>query len=79
MKNETGEIAYKLPFKGSIRTDVALNVSDQVNVERSGFSLFIKEGLLPQGTYRIGVLFENVIARERIYNFTNNLIYFFKK
>lgn len=74
LHNEDNGTYIVSAFNGCIRSDVAENLPDQKNVERSGFALKISEAELPVGNYRIGILFENIIARERLYNYTNNFL-----
>lgn len=63
-----------LYFDGALRSDVKENCPDEINVERSGFSLIIPKGMLKTGTYRIGILLERRLSREKLYKFSNNYI-----
>ncbi len=65
------ETCYAVPFLGCQRSDVAENCPDQVNVELSGFSIWLDKALVKKGTYKVGVLHVHSFARERLYYFSN--------
>jgi len=69
-ENET----YKIRIKGAIRSDVAEFSKDQKNVGLSGFALKILKGMLKPGEYRVGFLFVNKYAREKLYNLSNKYL-----
>ncbi len=69
-----GNETYKIKIKGAVRSDVSEFAKDQVNVGLSGFAVKIPKGLLKPGEYKVGFLFVNKFAREKLYNFSNKYL-----
>lgn len=63
-----------LTLQSCYRSDVASACTDETNVEMSGIAMIIPGGLLPEGRYRIGIMYEKIMSREVLHRFTNNYI-----
>ena len=72
LKSETSVIA--IPFKGAFRNDVTLACQSEKNIERSGFSILLEKGVLSEGSYRVGVLFNKKFSKEKLYIFSNRFL-----
>lgn len=72
--NEKTNDYFSIPIKGSIRSDISKNCPAEINVQRSGISLVIPRETLKNGTYRIGISFDKMYAKERLYWFSNRYI-----
>lgn len=68
------DITYCIPYRGAIRNDVFVACCDQVNVEKSGFCVDVERNAILKGRYRVGVLFENKVAREKLYIYSNKYL-----
>ncbi|MCQ2519016.1 MAG: glycosyltransferase [Lachnospiraceae bacterium] len=71
LKPDESDKCYAFEYEGCLRNDVALNCPDQSNVDLSGFSLYINKELLPEGTYRVGILQTHLWANQKLYRFSN--------
>lgn len=58
---------WELPVQKRYRKDVAAILSDEVNVELTGFCSWIFEGTLPAGTYQLWITAKDGCSRQRLY------------
>lgn len=56
------------------RKDVEENLPDQLHVGLTGFRIYLKEGDLPAGSYRIGVFVRDCCSGGRLYSWTNRYL-----
>lgn len=68
------DLCYVTGIKSAVRSDVSANCPNEVNVERSGFSIIIPKDSLPEGSYRVGIMYEKMYSRETLFRYTNNYI-----
>ncbi|MCM1262382.1 MAG: glycosyltransferase [Butyrivibrio sp.] len=66
----TGAIC-SVPVENVYREDIRNNLQDQLNVGLTGFSAKIPEGSLIEGTYRFGMLAQDLCSRQRLVNWSN--------
>lgn len=66
----TGEV-YGVPVETVYREDIRNNLKDQLNVDLTGFSAKIPDGSLVEGTYRFGILAEDLCSRQKLVNWSN--------
>lgn len=72
--NEKENEYISIPINGTIRSDVTNNCPNEVNVQRCGISLVIPRKSLKNGHYRIGISFDKMYAKERLYILSNRYI-----
>ncbi len=66
---------FAVPYEGTVRLDVYQAIPDQINVENSGFSVSVPvQAVNGNTTYRVGVLFVNKYAREKLYSFSHKYL-----
>lgn len=65
------EAAYCIRVEGQYRPDLTENLPDQVNVGLSGFWIALQPGVLPDGSYRIGMAVRNRVTGLRLMNKSN--------
>ncbi len=58
----------------SYRPDIRVRLSDQVNVDLTGYKLRIDKGVLPPGYYQIGVLAIDKTSRLKLINWVPNIL-----
>jgi GT2 family glycosyltransferase len=56
------------------RPDIKVRLSDQVNVDLTGYKLRIEKGLLPPGYYQIGMLAIDKTSRTKLINWIPNVM-----
>ena len=56
------------------RPDIRVRLSDQVNVDLTGYKLRIEKGLLPVGYYQVGMLAIDRTSRLKLVNWVPNIL-----
>lgn len=69
LRNGEGKV-WEIPIMKRYRKDVAAILPDETNVEMTGFSCWIYEGSLPQGTYDVWLTAKDGCSRQRLYRNT---------
>lgn len=72
LSSESG--VYSLPCTGCVRNDIKEAFPEEKNVELSGFSFRIPKGVLPMGSYRVGMVFKRDFSKEKIYCYTDKYL-----
>ena len=67
---KNGEI-WRIPVDGRYREDIRNNLSDQLNVDLTGYAAKVSKEDLPAGTYRFGMLYEDRCSRQKLLNWSN--------
>lgn len=62
---------YGIVLEGQYRPDLEENMPDQKNVALGGFLLEVPDGVLPPGTYRIGIYARNRVTGLKLINWSN--------
>lgn len=65
---------YSIELDGQYRPDLIENMPDQTNVGLCGFCLEWKEGTLPAGSYRLGMMAQNRVNGAGIINWSNRMV-----
>lgn len=73
LENDTGQ-RYRISPSRRYRPDVAVNVTDQINVDLSGFSCLVKTDSLPYGTYQILFLAKDLCSGQYLLRRTGRKI-----
>lgn len=74
---ETAEEAttvYGVPMKEQYRPDLEENLPDQVNVALCGFRIELQKGVVPEGSYRLGMLVRNRVTGGKLINWSNRMV-----
>ena len=76
LREEDGrnEKIFSAPLEAQYRPDLEENLPDQIHVSLSGFFVKLKEGMVPAGRYRIGVMAESRIGGCRLVNWSNRFV-----
>jgi len=61
-------------LEGQYRPDLIENMPDQTNVGLCGFCLEWEEGVLPVGSYRLGMMAQNRVNGAGIINWSNRMV-----
>lgn len=67
---KSGEIIC-IPVEDEYREDIKKNVSDQFNVDLTGFAARVRTEDIPEGSYRLGMLAEDKCSRQKLVNWSN--------
>lgn len=67
---ENGRI-FSIPVENKYRQDIKNNLKDQTNVELTGFAAKVQSGRIPTGTYRFGMLAEDMCSRQKLSNWSS--------
>lgn len=65
---------YGVPLKEQYRPDLEENLPDQVNVALCGFRIELKKGVVPEGSYRVGMLVRNRVNGGKLMNWSNRVV-----
>lgn len=71
LQNKYTKEVYSVPVETVYREDIRNNLKDQLNVDLTGFSAKIQGGSLIEGTYRFGILAEDLCSRQKLVNWSN--------
>lgn len=67
---ETGRV-YGMDTSYELRPDIKGNLSDQVNVDLTGYTAKIKADAVPKGDYQFGMYMKDKTSSLRLYNWSN--------
>lgn len=67
---ESGKV-LKIPLDERYRPDIKKNLSDQLNVDLTGFAAKVPIGSVPKGDYRFGMLVEDRCSRQKLVGYSN--------
>lgn len=62
---EPGRI-YTVPAQSMYREDIAANLTGEIHDQLTGFIAVFTEGVLPPGTYQVGMLASDMTSRQRL-------------
>ena len=65
---------YSFDVNDDLREDIRKNISDQVNVELTGYRVRIAQKALPAGYYQIGMVYFDKTGRTRVMNWEEKAI-----
>lgn len=65
---------YGIPVQGQYRPDLEENMPDQVQVALGGFWMELKDGVVPEGRYRLGAAARNRVTGLGLVNWTNRFV-----
>jgi len=65
---------YSIELEGQYRPDLIENMPDQTNVGLCGFCLEWEEGVLPVGSYRLGMMAQTRVNGAGIINWSNRMV-----
>lgn len=71
LKNKENGSILSVPVENRYRQDIKNNLKDQMNVELTGFAAKVQNGEIPAGTYRFGMLAEDMCSRQKLVNWSN--------
>lgn len=77
LKNKTQDKVFMLDFEPVLREDVALAMTQETNVELSGFSVMLLKSELPAGEYEVGMYLKDTCSRQKLFKLIsrdNNII-----
>ena len=67
-------LVYSMPVYTWYRPDIKVRLSDQVNVDLTGYKVRIEKGLLPPGFYQIGMMAIDKTSRLKLINWIPNIL-----
>lgn len=71
LKNKENESVLSIPIENRCRPDIKNNLKDQVNVDLTGFAVKVPDGRIPAGTYRFGIMAEDMCSRQKLVNWSS--------
>lgn len=71
LKNSETEKIYEISIDERFRPDIKRNLSDQLNVDLTGFAAKLQCGKIPTGTYQFGMLALDRCSRQRLINWSS--------
>ena len=71
LKNFETEKIYEISIDERFRPDIKRNLSDQLNVDLTGFAAKLKSEKIPAGTYQFGMLALDRCSRQKLINWSN--------
>lgn len=74
LKNPKGEV-WEIPTSRFYRKDVSEVFQDEINIELTGFNVWIYEGLLPQDDYELWLYAEDTCLEEKVYCKTEHVLH----
>lgn len=75
VNSDAGEEKYYiLPLQGQYRPDLAENMPDQTNVALCGYMVEFAGGVLPAGSYQLGIAARNRVSGAGLINWSNRTV-----
>ena len=71
LKNLANGKVYGISIDQRFRPDIKNNLSDQLNVELTGFAAKMKCDKIPEGSYQFGMLAVDRCSRQRLINWSS--------
>ena len=71
LKNTRNNQVFKIPVDNRYRLDIKNNLSDQLNVDLTGFAAKLQKEVLPAGVYQFGMLAADQCSRLKLVNWSN--------
>jgi len=71
LRNKDNESIFSITVDRRYRQDIKKNLTDQLNVDLTGFAAKVQAGILPAGSYQFGMLAEDQCSRLRLVNWSN--------
>ena len=71
LKNMENEQVIRVPLDVRYRPDIRKNLSDQLNVDLTGYAAKVKLSDIPHGNYRFGMLAEERFSRQKLVNWSS--------
>ncbi len=65
---------YGVPLTEQYRPDLEENLPDQVNVALCGFTIELQKGVVPEGSYRVGMMVRNRVNGGKLMNWSNRVV-----
>lgn len=71
LQNKTSGEVICIQTEQRYRQDIKNNLSNQINVDLTGFVAKVKMSSIPKGSYRFGMLVEDRCSRQKLVNWSN--------
>ncbi len=71
LKNTRNNQVFEIPVDNRYRLDIKNNLSDQLNVDLTGFAAKLQKEVLPAGVYQFGMLAADQCSRLKLVNWSN--------
>ena len=71
LKDKKDGVIFEIPVDERCRKDIKNNLSDQLNVDLTGFAAKVKMNVLPEGSYQFGMLAKDRCSRLKLVNWSS--------
>lgn len=71
LKNKSTNAVYGIEVNIELRPDIKANLSDQINVDLTGYTAKMRLGAVPKGSYQFGMYMRDKTSTQRLYNWSN--------
>lgn len=71
LKNSENKQIWAIPVEDRYRQDIKNNLSDQLNVDLTGFAAKLRREEIPAGVYQFGMLAEDRCSRQKLVNWSS--------
>ncbi len=71
LRDKEKGVIFEIPVDERCRKDIKNNLSDQLNVDLTGFATKVKMNVLPEGSYQFGMLAKDRCSRLKLVNWSS--------